>query len=70
MEGVDFANPDLVAYAKSFGARAHRIERADELLPVLRSCLENDAVSLVDCPIDCRENAKLNQALGAAIYRD
>src|SRR5262249_10512594 len=31
--GVDFGNPDFVAYAESFGVRAQRIERADELLP-------------------------------------
>jgi acetolactate synthase-1/2/3 large subunit len=47
--------------------RAHRIERADELLPALRSSLEGNAPSLIDCPIDYRENAKLSQALGEVI---
>jgi acetolactate synthase-1/2/3 large subunit len=65
--GVDFGNPDFVAYAQSFGMRAQRIERADELLPTLRSCLESDAPSLIDCPIDYRENEKLRQALGEVI---
>jgi acetolactate synthase I/II/III large subunit len=65
--GVDFGNPDLVAYAESFGMRAYRIERADELLPALRSSLESDAPSLIDCPIDYRENEKLSQALGEVI---
>jgi acetolactate synthase-1/2/3 large subunit len=67
--GVDFGNPDFVAYAQSFGMRAHRIERADDLLPTLRSCLESGAPSLIDCPIDYRENEKLSQALGEVICR-
>jgi acetolactate synthase-1/2/3 large subunit len=65
--GVDFGNPDLVTYAQSFGMRARRIERADDLLPALRSSFEANAPSLIDCPIDHRENQKLNQALGEVI---
>jgi acetolactate synthase I/II/III large subunit len=65
--GVDFGNPDLVTYAQSFGMRARRIERADDLLPALRSSFEANAPSLIDCPIDHRENEKLNQALGEVI---
>jgi acetolactate synthase-1/2/3 large subunit len=65
--GVDFGNPDLVAYARSFGMQAHRIEHAEELLPALRSSLEANAPSLIECPIDYRENEKLNQALGEVI---
>jgi acetolactate synthase-1/2/3 large subunit len=64
---VDFGNPDLVMYAESFGMRAHRIERADQLLPALRSSLAGNAPSLIDCPIDYRENEKLSQALGEVI---
>jgi acetolactate synthase I/II/III large subunit len=65
--GVDFGNPDLVAYAESFGVRGYRIERADELLPALRASLDSNAPSLIDCPIDYRENEKLSQALGEVI---
>ena len=68
--GVDFGNPDFVAYARSFGMRAQRIDRAEELLPALRSSLEANAPSLIDCPFDYRENEKLNQALGEVICRD
>jgi acetolactate synthase-1/2/3 large subunit len=68
--GVDFGNPDFVAYARSFGMRAHRIERAEDLLPALRSSLEANAPSLIECPIDYRENEKLNRALGEVICRD
>ncbi|WP_328624664.1 acetolactate synthase large subunit [Streptomyces sp. NBC_00353] len=59
-----FTNPDLVAYAESFGARGHLIKSADELLPVLRRALEEDAVSVIACPIDYSENLRLTDRLG------
>ncbi|WP_406432804.1 acetolactate synthase large subunit [Streptomyces sp. NBC_01589] len=59
-----FTNPDLVAYAESFGARGHFIKSADELLPVLRRALEEDAVSVIACPIDYSENLRLTDRLG------
>ncbi|MGC5006777.1 acetolactate synthase large subunit [Streptomyces sp. DT203] len=59
-----FTNPDLVAYAESFGARGHHIKSADELLPVLRRALEEDAVSVIACPIDYSENLRLTDRLG------
>jgi acetolactate synthase-1/2/3 large subunit len=65
--GVDFGNPELASYARSFGVRAYSIERTDDLLPALRSALEDTVPSLVDCPIDYRENEKLSQALGDVI---
>ncbi len=68
--GVDFGNPDLVAFAESFGARGYRVERADDLLPALESALRGDGPALVDCPVDPRENEKLNRALGEVIYQD
>jgi acetolactate synthase-1/2/3 large subunit len=65
--GVDFGNPDLVAYAESFGMRAYRVGRVEELLPAVRASLEGHAPSLIDCPIDYRENEKLSEALGEVI---
>ena len=67
--GVDFGNPDFAAYAESFGVRGYRVERAGDLLPALRSSLESAGPSLIDCPIDYRENEKLSQALGEVICR-
>jgi acetolactate synthase-1/2/3 large subunit len=65
--GVDFGNPDFVRYAESFGMKGCRVERADQLLPALQSSLESGAPSLIDCPIDYRENEKLSLALGEVI---
>jgi acetolactate synthase-1/2/3 large subunit len=61
---VTFANPDIVKYAESFGAKGYRIVHADELLPTLRSALQDDGVSILACPVDYSENMRLIEALG------
>ena len=62
---VSFANPDFVQLAESFGAKGYRITSADELAPTLRTALDDDAVSIVACPVDYAENARLIERLGA-----
>ncbi|MBM4408129.1 MAG: acetolactate synthase large subunit [Chloroflexi bacterium] len=62
---VEFGNPDLVAYAQSFGIPGFRPASADDLLPMLRRALACEGPSLVDIPIDYRENLRLTERLGA-----
>jgi len=62
---VSFDNPDFVRFAESFGARGYAIRAAGELLPTLRKALDDDAVSVIACPVDYRENARLVERLGA-----
>jgi acetolactate synthase-1/2/3 large subunit len=62
---VAFSNPDLVSYARSFGAKGYAVTAAGDLLPALRRALADDAVSVIACPVDYRENTKLTDALGA-----
>ena len=62
---VSFGNPDFVQLAESFGARGYQIGAADELLPALRKALDDDVVSVIACPVDYRENARLIERLGA-----
>jgi acetolactate synthase-1/2/3 large subunit len=62
---VEFGNPDFVAYAQSFGIAAFRPASAGELLPTLRRALDVDGPSLVEVPIDYRENLRLTERLGA-----
>jgi acetolactate synthase-1/2/3 large subunit len=64
-EGVHFGNPDFVAFAESFGARGYQIRTAEELLPTLRRALDDEVVSVIACPVDYSENAKLVRVLGA-----
>ncbi len=60
---IAFQNPDFVKYAESFGTKGYRVERAADLLPILRQALADDTVSIIDCPIDYSENMKLTKRL-------
>jgi acetolactate synthase-1/2/3 large subunit len=60
---VRFKNPDFVKYAESFGAKGYRVERAQELIPILREALAEKTVTIVDCPVDYSENMKLTEKL-------
>ncbi len=64
---VDFTNPDFIKLAESFGAKGYRIERVSDLLPTLEKALADDAVTIIDCPVDYRENLKLTQKLGEMV---
>ncbi|MFP4170872.1 MAG: thiamine pyrophosphate-dependent enzyme, partial [Methanomassiliicoccales archaeon] len=59
--GVDFGNPDLVQYAKSFGAQACRVESAQELGVTLQRYLDEERLGLIEVPVDYSENPKLTQ---------
>jgi acetolactate synthase-1/2/3 large subunit len=62
---VDFHNPDFVKYAQSYGAKGYKISRGSDLLPTLKCALEDDnAVSVIACPVDYSENIKLTDKLG------
>jgi acetolactate synthase I/II/III large subunit len=61
---VKFGNPDIVAYAESFGAKGYQIKSADELLPTLKAALDDDGISLICCPVDYSENLRLTDRLG------
>jgi len=62
--GVEFGNPDLVAYAQSFGIAGFRAESSADLYPTLMRALETDGPSVVDVPIDYAENVRLTERLG------
>lgn len=64
---VRFGNPDFVKYAEAFGACGYRINDAAELLPVLHKALSQNTVSIIDCPVDYRENMKLTARLGEMV---
>ncbi len=64
---VKFSNPDFVKYAEAFGAKGYRISRAEELLPTLQTALAQNTVTIIDCPVDYRENLKLTTKLGEMV---
>lgn len=57
--GLTYGNPDLVAYAESYGAKGHRIESSKHLREVLAYCRDTPGVHLIDCPVDYSENDQI-----------
>ena len=64
---VDFNNPDFVTFAESFGAKGYRVQQVEDLLPILKTALADNAVSIIDCPVDYSENLKLTATLGEMV---
>jgi acetolactate synthase-1/2/3 large subunit len=64
---VHFNNPDFVKYADAFGAKGYRVESAGDLPAILEEALANDTVSIIDCPVDYRENVKLMEQMGSLV---
>ncbi|WP_292756150.1 acetolactate synthase large subunit [Methylophaga sp. UBA2689] len=61
---VKFGNPDFVQYAQSFGATGVRVNKTEDLITVLKEALDSNTVTVIDCPVDYRENLKLTESLG------
>ncbi len=57
--GLDFQNPDLVGFARSFGAVGHRIDGPGQLPDLLRDCLHRSGVQVIETPIDYSENVRV-----------
>lgn len=61
---IKFGNPDFVKLAESMGLKGYRIESADDLVPTLKTALEQDVPTVIDCPVDYRENLMFSQKSG------
>jgi acetolactate synthase-1/2/3 large subunit len=61
--GTEFGNPDLVRYAQSFGAAGYRVTELSELQSILREAFQQNVPTVIDCPIDYRENLRLTERL-------
>ncbi len=57
--GLEFGNPDFVQYAMSYGASGHRVEAAEDFLPLLEQCFDAGGVQLVEVPVDYSENKRV-----------
>jgi acetolactate synthase-1/2/3 large subunit len=57
--GLVFGNPDFVAYANAYGAKGHRPECANDLLPLMEFCFGEGGVHLIDVPLDYSENKRV-----------
>ena len=62
---IGFRNPDLVALARAFDCAAWRVEKVDELRPILREAFAVEGrPAVVVVPVDYAENMKLTRRLG------
>ena len=57
--GLDFKNPCFVQYAASYGAKGHRLEKAEDLSPLLDKCLRSGGMHLIDVPVDYSDNDRI-----------
>ena len=64
---VDFTNPNLKELAQTFGAKGYRVNKADELYPILEEAMTLRVPSVIDCPVDFEENLRLTKKLGEMI---
>ncbi|MCG7844911.1 MAG: thiamine pyrophosphate-dependent enzyme, partial [Methanomassiliicoccales archaeon] len=55
---VDMGFPNIPAYARSFGAEGYSVEE-QEFEPVLKDCLERDALAVIDVKVDYSHNDRL-----------
>lgn len=60
---VDFTNPDFVKLAEAMHGVGYRIEKTEELLPVLKEAFTQEVPVIIDCPADYGENEKLTEHL-------
>lgn len=56
---LDFANPDFVKYAQSYGAYGHRVKKHNELKEVIKKAQKAGGVHLIDVPLDYSDNVKI-----------
>lgn len=64
---VKFGNPDFVKLAESMGLKGYRVEKAAELIPILKQAFEQPVPTLIDCPVDYSENLYLTQRSQALV---
>ena len=60
---TDFTNPDFVKLAEVMGGKGYRVEKADDLMPMLEDAFRQDKLALIDCRVDYDENMKLSAQL-------
>jgi acetolactate synthase I/II/III large subunit len=58
--GLDFANPDFVKYAETYGATGHRVESLAGFEETVKKAQEAGGVHIIDVPIDYSVNKELS----------
>ena len=61
---ISFGNPDFVRLAESMGLKGYRLAHTEDLIPTLKTALEQPVPSVIDCPINYQENLLFSQKSG------
>lgn len=61
--GVDFTNPDFKALAEAMHCKGYRVEKSEDLRPILEEAFAQDCPSVVVVPVDYSENMRLSREL-------
>ncbi|MBQ3059118.1 MAG: biosynthetic-type acetolactate synthase large subunit [Desulfovibrio sp.] len=61
------AQPDFVKLAEAYGAEGYRIEKSEDLLPVLEKAFSSDKTALIDVMVEREENVYPIVPAGAAL---
>jgi acetolactate synthase-1/2/3 large subunit len=46
------------------GLKGYRVNSTEELIPTLKTALEQDVPTVIDCPVDYSENLRFTQKAG------
>lgn len=65
---VGFTNPDFDKMAEAMHCKGYRVERAEDLIPMLEDAFKQDVPSVIAVKVDYDENMKLSQRL-AEFYK-
>ena len=57
--GLDYGNPDFVKYAESYGAMGYRLETTEGLQSLIKKCLSEKGVHVIEVPVDYSENERV-----------
>lgn len=60
---VDFSNPDFKALAEAMHCKGYRVEKAEDLIPMLEDAFSQSIPSVITVQVDYSENMKLSEKL-------
>ena len=66
---IKTGNPDFVKLGESFGCKAYRVDKGDDLLKTIREALAQKVPSIIDCRVDYSPNMKLTEKLGHIVCK-
>lgn len=60
---VNFTNPDFVKLSEGMRVKGYRVEKSEDLIPILEEAFKQEVPCIIDCPVDYSENVKLTEYL-------